>query len=311
MNLRAESSWSRRMLCTTALGAAALPMAAAAAVLPGAGVYPVTLPGNAGDALRNFMRMAGTPAGETCTLCEGLLYGRPPDALPNRLVGFRSALIIRCVEESPGVFRTQQREAMHYTDLARGEPIGEFSSPYDGARLTPIGYVSPLNTYLFDELGSRMLHPTDSPLRGPPFDWRTDGNEVWVTESRFNIFPSSITEQEFPRAYSGPERRSVDVLTYSTSATAFADSSISALPARVSLLSDAPWPLWLMRGRAAGGVLWQGFGRKYARFAEMPDAARRAVDSVHAGFLDEPWKFPELEFSTAAQLRRLRAAGVL
>jgi len=58
-------------------------------------------------------------------------------------------------------------------------------------------------------------------------------------------------------------------------------------------------------------VLWQGFGRKYARFAEMPDAARRAVDSVHPGFLDEPWKFPELEFSTAAQLRRLRAAGVL
>lgn len=254
------------------------------------------------------MRLMSGTGGEHCLSCEGIVYGSVPGHVAQRLVGFRSALIIRVVEPTAGTFRSEQREAMHYADLDSGEVLAAFVNPYTGERVIPVGYVSPLNVYYFDLAGSYMQRPTDEPERGPKFDWRTDGEDVWVTESRFNTFPSGITEREFPRAYSGPERKSVDVLTYRTSVEDFVRDTPS-VRAHVTIMSDAPWPFWLMQGRAPGGVLWQGFGRKYASFAALPAAFRTSTEHAFPGFLSDPWNFPEWEYGTAPQMRRLRAAG--
>jgi len=295
-----------------AAGALSIPGRASAAAADGTGgehVPDAGLPRDPASSVRQFMRLFAGLRGEVCISCEGIVYGHAAGALPERLVGFRSALIIRSSEPRPGVFRTEQREAMHYADLVTGEPLQSFKSPYNGETLLPIGYVSPLNVYFFDVQGSYMQRPTDAPERGPSFDWRSDNADVWVTESRFNTFPAAFTEAEFPRAFAGAERKSVDILTYRASRRDFSDDGLASLPAYLTLQSFAPWPYWLMRGRAPGGVIWQGYGRKYPNFASMPRRFRETTESAFPGFLRDPWRFPEWEFGTAAQMRRLRAAG--
>lgn len=293
-------------LALPALATASALSAPTAEVAANESMAEALLPRDPLTSVRQFMRMMAATRGDACLSCEGIVYGHVPGEVAHRLVGFQSALIIRTTEISPGAFRTEQREAMHYADLETGEPLEEFTSPYTAERLKPIGYVSPLNVYFFDARGSYMQRPTNAPERGPKFDWRTDGSDIWVTESRFNTFASGITEAEFPRAYSGPERKSVDILTYRTQVDLFARPDLTSLPAEISLLSDAPWPFWLMRGREPGGVLWQGFGRKYASFDAMPARFLAATARAYPRFLEDPWGFPEWEYGTAPQMRRLR-----
>jgi hypothetical protein len=259
--------------------------------------------------LRDFMRMFSGLSGEVCLTNEGTIYGRPAGELPRPLFGYRSAVIIRTREIDAGVFRTEQREAMHYVDLASGDPLQSFANPYNGEVQIPVGYVSPLNVYFFDRTGSYSRQLPEQRAGQLHLDWRADNDTVWVSESRYNVFPSGVTEAEFPRAYSGPERRSVDILTYRAAARDLANRRLESILAEVSMLSDTPWPLWMMMGRQPGSVLWQGFGRKYRSFAALPRRFAAATEQVYPRFLADPWAFPEREFSTAAQLRRLRAQG--
>jgi hypothetical protein len=261
--------------------------------------------------MQQFMRLFATTGGEVCATCEGIICGREPGDVARRLIGWRSVPIIRVAEVSLDSFASEQREAMTYADLDTGEPVTEFLSPYTDEKLIPIGYVSTHNRYFFDANGAYQRREAGRPERGPIPDWRTDGIDVWVAESRFNEFPSAIAEAEFPRAYGGPERKSVDILTCRANARDVANNSLASVPAQITLMTDAPWPLWLMRGRAPGGVLWQGFGRKYASLRDIPAQLTRATESTYPGFLRDPWGFPEFEYGTAAQMNRLRAAGKL
>ena len=263
------------------------------------------------DELRRFMRLFSGLRGETCLTNEGTIFGRLPDELPVRLFGFRSAVTIRTQEVQPGVFRTEQREAMHYADLESGDPLTSFLNPYSQETLIPVGYVSPLNVYFFDVTGSysrTLPEKRDGHLH---LDWRENDAEIWVTESRYNNFPSGVTEAEFPRAYSGPERKSVDILTYRALKRDVDNASLYSLPAQVSMLTEAPWPLWMMMGKSPGSVMWSGFGRKYPHFKALPKRFAATTEQVYPGFLAAPWAFPEREFGTAAQMRRLRAEGKL
>jgi Protein of unknown function (DUF1838) len=298
-----------------ALAGASVAGAAAASGAPGGakGARPnagIQLPtADPVASIRQFVRMFATTGGEICATCEGLIYGHEPGQVAERLIGWRSVLIIRVEQIARGKFRSEQREAMTYADLLTGKPLTQFVSPYTGETLIPVGYVSPHNRYVFDVDGAYQLADAAQPRRSPQPDWRTDDEDVWVTESRYNVFPSAISEAEFPRAYSGPVRKSVDVLTYRASANDFANEAFASVPAHITLMTDAPWPLWMMRGRAPGGVLWQGFGRKYASLSAVPAAMAAATEAVFPGFMRDPWAFPEFEYGTAAQLRRLRAAG--
>ena len=263
------------------------------------------------ESLRQFMRLFSGLAGVVCLTNEGIIHGQPVDDVARPLFGFRSALMIRTTEIEPNVFRTEQREAMHYADLETGAPLESWRSPYLGETLIPVGFVSPLNVYFFDITGS-YARELPAQRSGRKFlDWRATDTEVWVTESRFNSFPSGITEEEFPRAYSGPLRKSVDILTYTASQREFADTRRNTVMSQVQMISDTPWPFWMMMGRRPGNVLWNGIGKKYASFAALPDRFREATEQVFPKFLADPWAFPEREFSTVAQLKRLKAAGRL
>lgn len=311
-------SLTRRGFATLSVGAAAMAAAAGATSSP-ASVAPSKpapepsrlLPANPETSARQFMRLFCSTGGECVLTCEGIIYGRESNRVAQRLVGFRSLTIVRSIEYEPGRWRTEQREAMHYTDITTGDVLTQFRSPYSGEDLIPFGYVSPFNVYFFDSTGAYMAREDAKVVRGPEFAWYADATDVWVTESRFNAWPSGISEAEFPRMYAGAQRESVDVMTFRASARDVADASRAAVPSQMTLLSDAPWPLWMQRGKAPGGVLWQGFGRKYTSFAELPRRFVAGYPRVYPGFLEDPWKFPEFEFSTAAQIRRLRAAGKL
>ncbi len=261
------------------------------------------------QSLRNFMRMFAALDGEIALVNEGLIHGRPPDDVARPLFGFRSVVRIRAAEIEPNVFRTEQREAMYYLDKDSGELLASWNNPFTGETLVPVGYVSPLNVYFFDVTGSyaRQLPPQRSGRKA--LDWRASDTDVWVSESRFNTFPAGVTEEEFPRAYSGPERKSVDILTYRTTQAEFRDTSRKGILAQVQMLSDTPWPLWMMMARRPGHVLWNGFGRKYASFDTLPRLVREQTEQAYPKFIGDPWGFPEREFSTLNGLKRLKAAG--
>lgn len=253
------------------------------------------------------MRLFANPQGSCVTTLEGLIYGRPPGKLPRKLVGFLSVVQIRVEQPEPGLYRSTQIEAMTWLDLATRKPLGPWLNPYTGSTEIPVGFASPRNIYHFDTTGSygAKLPPVRSGRLD--LDWRTTGEDIWVTETRPNSFPSGITEAEFPRAYVSPTRESVDILTYRASQTDFRRPGF--VSGQLNMLSDTPWPLWMMMGRRPGGGLWQGFGTKYRTLADVPAVNREIIDMAYPGFLLDPWKFPAAEWGTAAQLRRLKAQG--
>ena len=104
-------------------------------------------------------------------------------------------------------------------------------------------------------------------------------------------------------------RHSVDILTYRTSARDFADKRLSSAPCTLTMLSDTPWPLWMLMGKRGGSAYYHGSGQKYRRFADMGDITRRAIDTAYPGFLDDPWGYRSEPWGTATQMRRLRAEG--
>jgi hypothetical protein len=249
-----------------------------------------------GTQARHFVRMHSSIAGEAVLTNEGIIYGRVPGELPIRLFGFRSLLAVRGSEIAPDVFRIEQREAMHYHDLGSGVPLGDFVNPYTNEPLISVGYGSYARTLPAMREGSIKL------------DWRTGNRRVFATESRFNSFPAGITESEFPRAYAGPNRLSVDILTYEAAEADLAGPA-AFVNSSLHMTSDGPWPYWLMMGRRPGGVLWVGNGWKYRTMARAPDEIKLTTEQVYPGFVADPWSFSPTEFGTAAQLRRLRAAG--
>jgi hypothetical protein len=300
-------------------GAASRPASVATAPVPGPD-RPANAPApadlaatlkryTAEQSLRQFMRMFATLDGEIALVNEGLIHGRPPDDVARPLFGFRSVVQIRAREVEPNVFRTEQREAMYYLDRDSGEPLTEWRNPFTGEMRVPVGYVSPLNVYFFDVTGSyaRQLPPQRSGRKN--LDWRASDTDVWVSESRFNTFPAGVTEEEFPLAYSGPERKSVDILTYRTSRAEFGDERAKGVLAQVQMVSDTPWPLWMMMAKRPGHVLWNGFGKKYPSFDALPALVRTQTEQVYPKFIADPWAFPEREFSTLNGLKRLKAAG--
>jgi Protein of unknown function (DUF1838) len=274
------------------------------------GQRPATLlPKTRSDNLMGFMRLYAGLEGSCVMTNEGLIYGKTENDLAKPLFGFLSVLEIRTSGVSAGVFKAEQKEAMVYINPENGGLLGDWTNTYTGETVVPVGYVSPNNTYFFDETGSYSRElPT---IRSGTFklDWRTSSSDIWVTESRFNTFPSSITEAEFPRAYSGPIRKSVDVLTFRAKGRDFADRRLGSVPSELTMMSDGPWPLWMMMGKRSGGVLWHGFGQKYRRLRDLPQALKGPIEAAYPGFLADPWGFPSAQWGTAAQLRRLRAQG--
>jgi hypothetical protein len=269
------------------------------------------IPTTPADGLRGFMRLFAGTSGSCVFTNEGIIYGKADGELPKPLFGFLSAVEIKPVEISPGVFRSEQKEAMVYLELGTRRLLTAWKNPYTGEDLIPFGYVSPNNVYFFDETGSYARQLPENRSGRKALDWRTSSSEIWVTEQRFNNFPSGITEAEFPRAYSGPVRRSVDILTYRAKAEDFANPRLASVPSDLGMVTDGPWPLFMMMAKRPGGVIWHGFGQKYARFADMPAANRDPIEQAYAGFLADPWGFNSAEWGTAAQMRRLRAQGKL
>jgi hypothetical protein len=297
---------SRRTLLGTPVALAALQGAGTA--VAAAGSTP-RIPASPVERLNGFMRLFSATAGSRVLTNEGIIYGRAPGELPRPLVGFLCVLEIRVEEVEPGLFQTRQMEAMICTDLATRQPLVDWTNPYTHDRVQPVGYASPENIYHFDTTGS--YGATLPPARSGQarLDWRVSDHEIWVTETRPNSFPAGITEAEFPRAYAGPVRNSVDILTYRAPFADFAGGGDSVETATLTMLTDAPWPLWMMMGRHPGGVLWQGFGAKYRTLADLPAATRAVVEQTYPSFLSDPWRFPRAEWSTVAQLRRIKDAA--
>lgn len=257
--------------------------------------------------LTGFIRMFAGLTGSSVFANEGLIYGKVEGELPRPLFGFVSVLEIRAKEIEPGVWRSEQKEAMACLDMVTRMPIKTIRNPYTDEDNYALGYVSPLNVYFFDKTGSGFR---ERPKAGQTSRvWRSSATDIWVTESRYNHFPSSITEAEFPRSYAGPIRHSVDILTYRARAADFANHRLDSVPGTLTMVSDTPWPLWMMMGKRGGSAFYMGSGGKYRRFADLAPITRRAIDAAYPGFLDVPWAYPSEQWGTAAQMRRLRAEG--
>lgn len=295
----------RRGLIGGGAALAALSVSAPASARDPAGLLPTTP--EAG--LTGFMRMFAGLTGSSVFANEGLIYGKVEGELPRPLFGFVSVVEVRAKEIEPDVWRSEQKEAATFLDMTTRMPIKTFRNPYTDEDNFVLGYVSPVNVYFFDRTGSGFR---DRPKPGQTSRlWRSSATDIWVTESRFNHFPSSITEAEFPKSYAGLIRHSVDILTYRAHAADFTNRRLPSVPGTLTMVSDTPWPLWMLMGKRGGSAIYHGSGQKYRRFAELPDITRRAVDMAYPGFLADPWGYPSEQWGTAAQMRRLRAEGKL
>lgn len=310
----------RSVLAGGALGAAALASSVsvgAAALASDHQAVPFDLPSTPTERANGFMRLSAGIGTTSAYTNEGIIYGRTSGALLRPLFGFVTILEIRSEQLGPGEHVTVQKEAMVCIDLATRKPLTEWLNPYIDKTIVPLGYVSPDNRYYFSEQGSFMRSPLPddrtqrrlAEMGVPQQSWHRSRNDVWVTERRYNRFPSAITQDEFPDAFAGEIRESVDILTYRGKIADFADTEKASVPSTITMMADTPWPLWMMMGRRPGGTVWQGFGSKHASLSDIAASTRAPVEAAYPGFLDDPWGFPAEKYGTAAQMRRLRAEG--
>lgn len=265
------------------------------------------LPATPDIGLTGFMRMFAGLTGSSVFANEGIIYGKVKGELPRPLFGFVSVVEVRATEVEPRLWRSEQKEAMACLDMTSRMPIKTIRNPYTEEENYALGYVSPTNVYYFDKSGSGFR---DKPKAGQTSRlWRSSATDIWVTESRYNYFPSSISEDEWPRSYAGPIRNSVDILTYRAKATDFANPRLDNIPVTLTMVSDTPWPLWMLMGRREGIAIYHGSGQKYRKLRELPAITQRAIDLAYPGFLDDPWKFSGEPWGTVAQMRRLREEG--
>jgi Protein of unknown function (DUF1838) len=89
----------------------------------------------------------------------------------------------------------------------------------------------------------------------------------------------------------------------------FANPRLDNVPVTLTMVSDTPWPLWMLMGKRPGIAIYHGSGQKYRKLRDLPEITQRAIDKAYPGFLDDPWTFPSEEWGTVAQMRRLRAEG--
>lgn len=298
-------------LAATAIGGPLLAGRAASQPIAVSSEPEALLPTSPAASLHGFMRLFAGINSTSVFTNEGIIYGKSPDDLPRPLFGFLAVLEIRTRQLDEDRFQAEQKEAMVCLDLSSRTLLDSWQNPYTGEVLIPVGYVSPVNRYFFTPTGSYMRTLPEGGGTPTPRDWRSSASDVWFTESRYNQFPAGISADEFPRAYAGPMRRSVDILSYRASARDFADPSLASVPSTLTMVSDTPWPLWMMMGGEPGGAIWHGFGQKYASLADLPNVNRRLIEAAYPGFLDDPWSYPHARWGTAAQLRRLRDEGRL
>ncbi|MHA7819605.1 MAG: DUF1838 family protein [Erythrobacter sp.] len=275
------------------------------------------LPSTPLERTAGLMRLSAGIGTTSAYTNEGIIYGRSTGALLRPLFGFVTILEIRSEQLGPGEFTTVQKEAMVCIDLATRKPLTEWHNPYIGKTIVPLGYVSPDNRYYFSEQGSFMRSPLPddraqrrlAELGVPQQSWHRSSDDVWVTERRYNRFPSAITEEEFPEAYAGEIRESVDILTYRGKIADFGDPAKPSVPSAITMMADTPWPLWMLMGKRPGGTVWHGFGSKHASLSDIAASTRAPIEEAYPGFLDDPWGFAAERYGTAAQMRRLRAEG--
>lgn len=106
------------------------------------------------DRLRGVMRLYAGLLGKCVFTNEGINYGKSDGKMTKPLYGFLAVLEVRVAEVEPGLFRTEQKEALVCMDLNTRMPLQNMVNPYMGEKLIPVGYVSPNNVYFFDFTGS-------------------------------------------------------------------------------------------------------------------------------------------------------------
>lgn len=278
--------------------AAGLALGSGAGALAAAGRDAVI----ANEDMLTFLRVFAVADGSCALTNAGIIYGKQPGELPRPLCGFLSVLEIAITHPARGLARAAQLEAMVCTTLDGSALLKEWTNVYTGERVIPVGYASPENLYYFTAAGTFTSTPPDG---RPPSSTRTltrVGGELRITDTRLNNFPSGITAAQFPRAFAAPMRRSVDILTHRALLADLAQPGY--VPADNSMLTDAPWPLWMMMGKADGHVIWHGFGSKYRTLAAIPREQAALIDQAYPGFMAHPASFPRRDWSTAAQLKR-------
>lgn len=260
------------------------------------------------EPLHTLIRIRGDLNRPAWLWFEGNVYGRAPDGVITPVFGFTSVLIVRYEMLGPERAAFEQRESAHYTDLGTGQPIGEFHNPFTGRTNIAIGYVSPRFRYELTADGAYSAR-TGKRVGDKMAGLEGDAVHVWTTERRAFEFPAGITREDFPNAFRDEIRRSADVATYRARRADLDTPPDAFVPATLDVVADTPWPLWMFMADQPGHAIWIGHGGKYAGVDGIPSKVRARIDSVHPGFLDTPWTLDGTPYSTAGQMRALRAAG--
>jgi hypothetical protein len=261
------------------------------------------------DPLMLMIRLRGRAFGELWMWIQGDVFGREPDEVLRPLVGFCSVLRMRYQPDSEDSCFFEQRESCHFYDVATGEVLVEFANPYTGKTNIAVPYVSPRFRFRMDSRGVYSGAGFDVLQGKLPRGIETDGVDVWTTESRANEYPTGLRQKEFPEAFASEVRRSRDIVTYRACIADVVNPDIDIVASKISFLADLPWLQWMLMGKTPGHAFWFGQGSKGADTQAIPDAVTARVNSVHPGFLEQPWELDGEPYGTLQQMRALRKAG--
>lgn len=293
MKSETNNNTSRRSLLASGLSAGLLLGAGAGAVNASSTYKELDLETPTGI-LKNYVKLLGALTKSVIYVgFEGSLIGIMPDKTPVDICGFKGLARMQWVPQKDGSFLRKSFDIGYFSDRQTGELLDNIVNPLTGKTVKPFHYQYGGRASLFTERGVSSLSEKGEANEAEPYDldWRSAGNQIWLTESGSGEFPAPLMMDEWPRESAGEVFRYKGDTTYVSTKEQLTDSLITQADYSLFWSSIISWEPWLEMEGAPGYVMWRGVGSKLRSYKDADPQLIRYIRSVQGNYFDkdDPW----------------------
>jgi Protein of unknown function (DUF1838) len=232
--------------------------------------------------------------------CSGTINGVRPGEAVRTLFNFEVFSTIRVVRRPDGNFDRMSKEVVFYTDPKTGAVLEEWDNPYTGERVKVVDIANdPYNWVIRDWVGPPPMPGTDShnlvrPADAKPFllhwsDFSPD--TVIVHEGGHAYYPNRLDPDKWPRESAGKMVQASELFRYFIRREDLENPKLTYLPHNGVWLRITPWLPWMLMGKAAGHILYEGefCGNETTDYHKPQVMAR--VKAKYPQYLEAPTKW--------------------
>lgn len=224
----------------------------------------------------------------------GVLMGVVPGQSVRELVGIigMSSQRLRPVPEQQG-YQLLQKECGFFIDLDSGNVLDRWFNPYLKEWVEPFHIANPaVNRWILPTLKEERFYDRvgDKVPEGKPFvlPWQRSGDRVFLEQRSHFWAKNPLDPTVWRRESTGELIQVSDMMSYNTSWSALADSSIPSVDYSGHWVHVRPWQPWMLMGSHPGHCLYSAMTGSARRTDDIPLNILRVVQARLPDFLVPP-----------------------